>query len=228
MCLETPHENGGRLRAQQRKRARIDLRTASNATCPLQCSFLAFFLQAMRGRRESSTGALHFVRVKNTGSMCSRVSPSGAYALFTTALYEIYYQLVGGRVDFGKRTPKSTSTADTVKATKRACIQNGLRNIPSILLGTLLAEARYRMLQHLLDSGFFGNDKDGTWIASISTISAPLNGARAVYAFGAKVRRKYGERSTVVPMSPRIHSWMLCPPHILLRYQNNQGSFVRL
>jgi hypothetical protein len=131
------------------------------------------------------------------------VAPSGVGSLHDRAC-EIFYQLVGGTVDYGEAHAREHGHARFGRTYAKGLHPSWSADNPVHLVGHSYGGTTARALRHLLATNFFGPavNSCAAWVASVSAINAPLNGALAVYALGAKVRRKKGERSEVVPLSP--------------------------
>lgn len=131
------------------------------------------------------------------------VAPSGAGSLHDRAV-EIFYQLIGGTVDYGESHSKQHKHSRFGRTYAKGLYPSWNADHPVHLIGHSYGGATARALRHLLARNFFassGVETSGSWVLSVTAINSPLNGALSVYALGAKVKRKEEERSEIVPLS---------------------------
>mmetsp|Transcript_13855 Transcript_13855/g.47910 ORF Transcript_13855/g.47910 Transcript_13855/m.47910 type:complete len:418 (-) Transcript_13855:49-1302(-) len=111
------------------------------------------------------------------------VWPCGFASLHDRAC-EVFYQIKGGKVDYGEEHSQRFGHA------RYGRLYPGLfsewsSERPIHMLGHSLGGATARYLQHLLEARAFpGHATDASWILSLSSLSAPLNGTLTTYALG--------------------------------------------
>eukprot|EP00960_Hanusia_phi_P059511 764193-Hanusia_phi.AAC.2 len=111
------------------------------------------------------------------------VWPCGFASLHDRAC-EVFYQIKGGRVDYGEEHSRKFGHARYGRTHKGLFRQWSSEN-PIHVLGHSLGGATVRYLQHLLQARAFpGHETDADWILSLSALSAPLNGTLTTYALG--------------------------------------------
>ena len=115
------------------------------------------------------------------------VNPSGVASLHDRCC-EIFAQLTGTKVDFGTTHAKEHGHAryGRMYTKEEALAPNWSEDNPLHLVGHSFGGNTARVFHHMLQSGFFGSSFGGKHVKSITVLNAPLNGALAVYAFGAQ------------------------------------------
>ena len=102
---------------------------------------------------------------------------------------ELAAQLKGVRVDYGEVHSTAHDHARFGRDYRdRALWPDWDEAHPLHMVGHSLGASTIRALQDLLARDFWGWGSSEKWIASISSISGPLNGSTAVYYFGADLK----------------------------------------
>jgi triacylglycerol lipase len=99
---------------------------------------------------------------------------------------ELAFQIKGGRVDYGERHA-ALAGHDRYGRTYDgdAALHAGWsREAPVHLVGHSMGAPTIVLLQQLLEEDAFGWGSDHRWVASLSSISGPLNGSTATYFHG--------------------------------------------
>lgn len=117
---------------------------------------------------------------------------------------DLFYQLIGGRTDYGVEHSERCGHARWGRHHERPLLPPGFAwsaSSPIHLLGHSLGGNTCRFLQQLLADIFFvGHDTSADWIKSVTCIATPLNGSLATYSLGANAA--VAPAPAVVPASP--------------------------
>jgi pimeloyl-ACP methyl ester carboxylesterase len=98
---------------------------------------------------------------------------------------EAYYQLVGGRVDYGKHhSTKMQHARYGEDYTGKAVFPDWGEHKPVHLIGHSLGGTTAGTLYQLIASDHFGIGSNYKWVKSIVTIASPLRGSSLNYMFG--------------------------------------------
>jgi len=98
---------------------------------------------------------------------------------------ELAAQLIGTRVDYGEVHAAAQGHERFGRPYERALWPDWSANNPIHLVGHSLGASTIRALHDLLARDFWGWGSSEKWIASLTSISGPLNGTTAIYYFGA-------------------------------------------
>jgi len=114
------------------------------------------------------------------------------YASSHDRAVELFYQLKGGRVDFGELHSRSYGH-QRFGRTYAPALPNWDRNQPIVLVTHSHGGNTARMLQHLLHIGFFPQHQTSAdWVRGIVAIAAPLNGCPVLHRLGMPIRKTCG------------------------------------
>ncbi|MFL7839149.1 MAG: esterase/lipase family protein [Candidatus Promineifilaceae bacterium] len=110
---------------------------------------------------------------------------------------ELAAQLKGGQVDYGEVHADAQGHARFGRTYERPLWPDWSAKKPLHMVGHSLGATTIRALHDLLAGDYWGWGSSNQWIASVSSISGPLNGTTAIIYFGADpqtglLRRKSG------------------------------------
>ncbi|CAG8538642.1 9637_t:CDS:2 [Paraglomus brasilianum] len=111
------------------------------------------------------------------------VRPSAFGSLHDRAV-DIFYQLKGGRVDYGHQHSEQFSHNRYGKTYGEGLFPEWSEDNPIVLVGKGYGATTALYLQHLLSSNFFPVPTSGKWIKGIISYSAPHRGSTLPYALG--------------------------------------------
>jgi len=99
---------------------------------------------------------------------------------------ELYYELVGGTVDYGEEHAKLYGHQRFGRTYPTALYPGWSANKPLHFLGHSMGGPTIVKLQHLLKTGLFGSAATPDMILSLTSVSAPFRGTQLVYALGER------------------------------------------
>ena len=114
---------------------------------------------------------------------------------------ELAAQLKGTRVDYGAVHATAQGHEQFGRVFDRALWPEWNERNPLHMIGHSLGASTIRALQSLLAQDYWGWGSSDKWIASVSSISGPLNGTTAIYYFGADpVTGLFHHKSGITPL----------------------------
>ncbi|KAL0580803.1 hypothetical protein V5O48_001179 [Marasmius crinis-equi] len=100
---------------------------------------------------------------------------------------ELYYSLVGGRVDYGEEHSKIHGHARYGRTIENGLYPQWSKQNPLHFLGHSIGGPTILKLQHLIKTGHFGEYAHPDMVLSVNTVFSPFRGTSAVYTLGERV-----------------------------------------
>jgi hypothetical protein len=123
----------------------------------------------------------------NIEMVCVYPSPTGS---FHDRVCQIFYELKGGTVDYGQEHSDFHGHNRFGRHFKQGKYPQWSASNPIVLLGHSLGGMTCWVLQNYLAAKFFpGHDTDASWVKTVVTLNAPLNGTLRVYEVGISLRQ---------------------------------------
>jgi pimeloyl-ACP methyl ester carboxylesterase len=100
---------------------------------------------------------------------------------------EVFYQLVGGVIDYGEEHSQVHGHARYGRTVRDPLLPSWSAEYPVDLLGHSIGGQTARVLLHLLRTRAFASHPHTScaWVRSLSALTSPLNGDNVLYALGA-------------------------------------------
>ncbi|SJL06273.1 uncharacterized protein ARMOST_09609 [Armillaria ostoyae] len=100
---------------------------------------------------------------------------------------ELYYQLIGGTVDYGEQHSKAHRHGRYGYKHRNGLYPQWSRDNPLHFFGHSMGGPTIIKLQYLLKQGYFGGRDHPDMILSVTTISSPFRGTAIVYTLGEHI-----------------------------------------
>ncbi|KAA1468030.1 alpha/beta-hydrolase [Dentipellis sp. KUC8613] len=99
---------------------------------------------------------------------------------------ELYFTIVGGRVDYGEHHASMNGHARFGRFHDRGLYPEWSAEKPLHFLGHSMGGVTIVALQRMLEEGFFGREQHPDMMLSVTTVCAPFRGSQLVYTLGER------------------------------------------
>ncbi|KAF8922101.1 alpha/beta-hydrolase [Mucidula mucida] len=111
----------------------------------------------------------------------------GAVSSLHDRACELYYDLVGGTVDYGEEHSRQHRHKRYGRTIFKGLYPYWSQEYPLHFVGHSMGGATITKLQHLIKHGHFGSLADPDMFLSVTSISTPFRGTQVVYSLGERV-----------------------------------------